>query len=105
MLVDVAGRAERARRHVEVPPAPGAALRPFAQLAPGSALPVGLLLSGDGSSAYVAATMGDSVIQFDRRTLASVRTIDVAGEPDGLARTDVQPKAVCHGCKPLPGEP
>jgi len=105
VLVDVAGRAERARRNIEVPPAPGATLRPFAQLAPGSALPVGLLLSGDGGSAYVAATMGDSVIQFDRRTLASVRTIAVAGEPDGLARTDVQPRAVCHGCRPLPGGP
>jgi hypothetical protein len=49
--------------------------------------------------------MGDTVIQFDSRTLASVRTIAVAGEPDGLARTDVQPRAVCHGCRPLPGGP
>jgi len=104
VLVDVAGRAERVRRNIKVPPAQDATLRPFAQLAPGSALPVGLLLSGDGSSAYVAATMGDSVIQFDRRTLAIVRVIAVAGEPDGLARTDVLPKAVCHGCRPLPGE-
>jgi len=54
---DVAARSERARRKVDVPLAPGAGQRPFAQLAPGSALPVGLLVSGDGRSAYVAATM------------------------------------------------
>jgi DNA-binding beta-propeller fold protein YncE len=102
--VDVNAHAERARRKIAVAPAPGATQRPFAQLAPGSALPVGLLLSSDGTSAYVAATMGDSVVQFDRRTLAVMRTIPVAGEPDGLGRTAIQPQAVCHGCTPLPGE-
>jgi len=37
-------------------------------------------------------------------TLEVRRAIEVGGEPDGLARTSVQPKAVCHGCMPLPGE-
>ena len=98
---DVASRTERSRRKVDVTLAPGAAERPFARLAPGSVLPVGLLVSRDGSSAYVAATMGDRVVQFDTRTLEVLRGVDVGGEPDGLASTPVIPRAVCHGCTPL----
>lgn len=97
---DVATRRERARRRVDVPLAPGAAQRPFAQLAPGSSLPVGLLVSRDGQSAFVAATMGDRVLQFDARTLEPLRSIAVGGEPDGLASTIVLPAAPCHACAP-----
>ena len=78
--------------------------RPFAQLAPGSALPVGLLWSRDGRTAYVAATMGDRVLRVNGASLEALGTIEIGGEPDGLAVTDVQPKATCHGCTPLPGE-
>ncbi|MGB7906146.1 MAG: hypothetical protein WCF43_15745 [Steroidobacteraceae bacterium] len=98
---DVATHAERGRRAVDVPFAPGAAERPFARLAPGSVLPVGLLVSPDGRSAYVAATMGDRIVQFDARTLEVLRSVEVGGEPDGLASTPVIPRAVCHGCTPL----
>lgn len=96
---DVAARSERARRKVDVPMAPGASQRPFAQLAPGSVLPVGLLIPGGSSSAYVAATMGDAVVQFDVKTLEPARSIPVGGEPDGLAATAVLPKAPCHACQ------
>jgi DNA-binding beta-propeller fold protein YncE len=72
---DVASRTERARRKVDVPLAPGAEQRPFARLAPGSTLPVGLLVAGDGRSAYVAATMADRVVQYDLGTLDPVRSI------------------------------
>jgi len=95
---DVAARSVRARRKVDVPLAAGAGQRPFAQIAPGSALPVGLLLSGDGRSAYVAATMGDVVMQYDTATLEPLRSIAVGGEPDGLAATVVMPRAPCHAC-------
>lgn len=98
VALDVAGRRERARRSVDVPLAPGAAERPFARLAPGSPLPVGLLLSRDGRSAYVAATMGDRVVQYDATTLEPLRSIEVGGEPDGLASTPAMPRAPCHGC-------
>jgi DNA-binding beta-propeller fold protein YncE len=98
---DVASRTERGRRKVDVTLAPGAAERPFARLAPGSVLPVGLLVSRDGRSAYVAATMGDRVVQVDTRTLEVLRSIEVGGEPDGLAGTPAIPRAVCHGCTPL----
>lgn len=104
VVFDVATRAERGRRKVDVSPAPGAAERPFARLAPGSALPVGVLLSRDAASVYVAATMGDRVLQFDSRTLDLLRMIEVDGEPDGLGRTDTRPGAACHGCVPLPDE-
>ena len=97
---DVETRAERARAKVAVPLATGASERPFAGLAPGSALPVGLLVAGDGRSAYVAATMGDRVVQFDTTTLGILRSIDVGGEPDGLGSTSELPRAECHGCTP-----
>ena len=97
---DVATRSERARRRVDVPKAPGADQRPLARLAPDSVLPIGLLVSGDGASAFVAATMGDVVVQFATGSLEPLRTIDVGGEPDGLAVTAVLPKATCHACEP-----
>jgi DNA-binding beta-propeller fold protein YncE len=95
---DVARRTERGRRRVDVPLAPGAGQRPFARLAPGSALPVGLLVSRDGRSAFVAATMADRVIQYDIATLAPLRSIEVGGEPDGLGSTTVLQSAPCHAC-------
>ncbi len=98
---DVATRAERRRARVAIPLAQGAQERSFARLAPGSVLPVGLLVSRDGRSAYVAATMGDRVVQFDTRTLELLRSLDVGGEPDGLGSTPVIPRALCHGCTPL----
>ena len=96
---DVATRTVRSRVKVDPPLAPGADQRPFARLAPGSALPVGLLVSGDGRSAYVAATMADRVVQYELPALAPVRSIEVGGEPDGLASTAVLPAAPCHACE------
>jgi DNA-binding beta-propeller fold protein YncE len=101
VVFDAETHRELGRAKVAVPLAPGAAARPFARLAPGSVLPVGLLVSRDGRSAYVAATMGDRVVQFDTRTLEVLRTVDVDGEPDGLGSTSAIPRAVCHGCQPL----
>jgi DNA-binding beta-propeller fold protein YncE len=98
---DVETRAERARAKVAVPLVTGASERPFAGLAPGSVLPVGLLVADDGRSVYVAATMGDRVVQFDAATLGILRSIDVGGEPDGLGSTPTLPRAECHGCMPL----
>jgi len=101
VVFDTDTHRELGRAKVAVPLAAGAAARPFARLAPGSVLPVGLLVSRDGRSAYVAATMGDRVVQFDTRTLKVLRTVDVDGEPDGLGSTSAIPRAVCHGCQPL----
>jgi YVTN family beta-propeller protein len=89
-----------AQRKLTVPLASDAASRPFAGLAPGSPLPVGLAVARDGRSLFVAATMADRVVQLDANTLEVIRTIEVDGEPDGLALTGVMPKATCHACTP-----
>jgi YVTN family beta-propeller protein len=99
---DVAARRERARRKVEVPLAGDAATRPLARLAPGSVMPIGLLVSRDGRSVFVAATMGDRVVQYDATTLQPVRAIEIGGEPDGLGSTPVMPRARCHACTDAP---
>jgi DNA-binding beta-propeller fold protein YncE len=97
---DVASRRASVRRKVDVPLAPDAGQRPFARIARGSALPVGLLVSADGRAAYVAATMGDRVVRYDTATLEPLQTIEVGGEPDGLAATPVMPRKPCLACAP-----
>ena len=97
---DVVTRRETARRKVDVPMAPGAERRPFAEIARGSALPVGLHVSADGRTAYVAATMGDRVVRYDAATLEPLQVIEVGGEPDGLATTTVMPRKPCPACSP-----
>ncbi len=95
---DMDTRGERARRRIDVPPSEDSQSRPFARAAPGSPAPVGMLLSPDGRSIFVAATLGDRIAQFDAATLAPVRAFQVNGEPDGLAATEVMPRAQCHAC-------
>jgi YVTN family beta-propeller protein len=97
-VIDTATRRERSRHRIAVPLAPGAAVRPSAQLSPGSVLPVGLLAAADGRSAYVAATLGDKVLQFDLASGRVLREIGVSGEPDGLGSTPTLPQADCHAC-------
>jgi DNA-binding beta-propeller fold protein YncE len=97
---DVASRRETGRRKVDVPLAPGAAQRSFAQIARDSVLPVGLLVSADGRIAYVAATMGDRVVRYDASSLEPLQVIEVGGEPDGLAATPVMPRKPCPACSP-----
>ena len=89
---------ELRRRKIQTALAPTASSRPFAGLAPGSPLPVGLAVAPDGRSVFVAATMADRVVQLDAATLEVLHTIDVGGEPDGLALTRQMPKAECHAC-------
>jgi len=36
--------------------------------------------------------------------LTVTRTIDVPGEPDGMALTPIMPQAVCHACE-APADP
>jgi DNA-binding beta-propeller fold protein YncE len=98
VALDAATGAIVAQRKIDVPLAPDAAQRPFAGLAPGSPLPVGLLVAPDGRSLYVAATMADRVVQVDARNFIVLRSIEVGGEPDGLAVTTVMPKKPCHAC-------
>ena len=88
-VIDVGSRTERSRHRIDVPLAPDAAARPFAGLAPGSVLPVGLWVAADGRSAYVAATMGDRVVQFDLASF-KVAARDRRGRRAGRPRQHVR---------------
>jgi DNA-binding beta-propeller fold protein YncE len=91
-----------ARRHLGAPVAEAATGRAATPLARGSAVPVGLSISADGRSAYVAATAADAVLKLELPTLAVAQTIAVPGEPDGLGRTPLLPKYECHACEKPP---
>jgi YVTN family beta-propeller protein len=91
VLLDVRGRKEVLRRKLAIEPAPAAARRGFARLAPGGPMPVGLILSPDGATAVVAATMADKLAVLDARTLEIRRVVDAGGEPDGLALSAARP--------------
>ena len=98
VAIDVESRRERGRHMIDAPPAADTEQRPTSTFATGSAVPVGLALARDGRTLFVAATMADRVLQLDASTLEPLRSIEVAGEPDGLGVTAVRPKARCHAC-------
>ena len=101
-VLDVESRRLRASTKLVAPLAPRAAQRQFAGLAPGSTLPVGIAVATGDRAWYVAASMADAVLAIDPATLKVIRTISVAGEPDGLGLSDAQPSAVCHACEAHP---
>lgn len=91
--IDVAARKVVGSHSLDLPLAAGAASRPFARLGPGSPLPIGLAVSPFTKAIYVAATMADRVQVLDPASLAAVRTLDVGGEPDGIAVSIVKRSA------------
>ena len=102
VALDVLSRRQTARVAVDVPIAASASSRGSASAATG-AVPVGILAAGDGT-AFVAATQADKVVVVALPSLTAMRTIDVSGEPDGLALTPIMPHAVCHACE-APSDP
>jgi DNA-binding beta-propeller fold protein YncE len=97
VAIDAASRSIVGRRRIDVPQSDAAKTRPYAQFARGGAMPVGLAIQG--RSVYIAATMGDAIVQLALPSLETVRVIKVAGEPDGLGRTSLLPKYECHACE------
>ena len=91
-------RRESARVAIDVQPAASAATR--AGSATGT-VPVGILVAGDGT-AFVAATRADKLVALALPALAVTRSIEVPGEPDGMALTPVMPQAQCHACEAPP---
>jgi YVTN family beta-propeller protein len=87
---DVAQRTELLRRRLQLDPSPAGARRGFARLAPGSPMPVGLVLSPDGRTAVVAATIADKLVVLDAKTLEIRRVLPAGGEPDGLALSSIR---------------
>jgi YVTN family beta-propeller protein len=90
VAIDVAARRVVGNHRVDLPLAPGAASRQFAHLGPGSPLPIGLAVSLRSRAIYLAATMSDRVQVLDPSSLDAVRTLDIGGEPDGIAISSVR---------------
>lgn len=84
-LYDVAARRELARKTLDLSTVPDAASRLFGDRFGDSPVPVGLVVSRDGATAWVAATQSDVVVVIDTRTLEVKNLIRAGHEPDGMA--------------------
>lgn len=82
---DAAKRIEVKRAKLDLKNAPDAAKRLFGDQFGDSPVPVGLLITPDGKTAYVAATQSDAVVAIDPVTLAVKSVVKAGREPDGMA--------------------
>ena len=85
VLFDAGARKELLRKKLNLSNAPDAAKRLFADRFGESPVPVGLVISSDGKSAYVAATQSDVVAVIDPATLDVKNLLRAGHEPDGMA--------------------
>jgi YVTN family beta-propeller protein len=99
---DARSRRQTGRVLVNVQLPAGSGARAGAASATG-AVPVGISIAGDGT-VFVAATRADKIVALALPALTVTRTIDVPGEPDGMALTPIMPQAVCHACE-APADP
>lgn len=60
------------------------AAKELKRISPGG-VPVGLLITPDGSRAFVASTAANKVLVIDLKTLTVVGSVEPGREPDGLA--------------------
>jgi YVTN family beta-propeller protein len=93
ILFDAAGRRELRRAKLDLTTAPDAAQRLFGDQFGKSPVPVGLLVSPDGRSAFVAATQADAVVVIDTATLAVRNLLRAGREPDGMALSSAEAAA------------
>lgn len=84
-LFDVRLRKELRRAKLDLGTVPDAATRLFGDRFGDSPVPVGLVVSADGSTAWVAATQSDVVVVLDTTTLAVRDLLQAGQEPDGMA--------------------
>ncbi|MGH9457620.1 MAG: hypothetical protein ACRD2J_08280 [Thermoanaerobaculia bacterium] len=85
ILWDAAERREIRRAKLDLRTAPDAAQRLFGDQFGDSPVPVGLVISADGRSAFVAATQADAVVVIDTETLEIRDVLRAGREPDGMA--------------------
>jgi YVTN family beta-propeller protein len=81
--IDVATRKVRQRIDFEIEP-DATRKTLFTDRLPGSSIPIGVLLSGDGETLFVAHSSAHLVSVWDARTLALKGTIATGLEPDGM---------------------
>lgn len=84
-LFDAGARKEVRRRKLDLQNAPDAVKRLFGDQFGESPVPVGLVVSRDGRTAWVAATQSDVVVEIDTATLEPRRPLEAGREPDGMA--------------------
>jgi DNA-binding beta-propeller fold protein YncE len=84
-LFDVKARKEFRRSSLDLAAMPDAATRLFGDRFGDSPVPVGIVISPDGSRAWVAATQADVVVEIEVETLKIVNLLKAGREPDGMA--------------------
>lgn len=85
VLIDTDSRAELARAKLDLSALPESTTRLFGDQFGESPVPVGLVISPDGRTAWVAATQADAVVAIDPATLAVKGLLKAGREPDGMA--------------------
>ena len=85
VLFDRESRQEILRRKLDLSTVPTAGSRLFGDRFGESPVPVGLVVSADGATAWVAATQSDLVVELSTATLEVTRLIQAGQEPDGMA--------------------
>ncbi len=80
-------RKELVRRKLDLSTVPDAATRLFGDRFGESPVPVGLVISPDDTTAWVAATQSDVVVVVEVATLEVIDLIRTGKEPDGMAYT------------------
>ncbi len=85
VVFDVAERRELTRAKLDLSTVPTAAERLFGDRFGESPVPVGLVVSSDGASAWIAATQADVVVTVRTADLAVTGLIRTGQEPDGMA--------------------
>lgn len=85
VVFDVAERRELLRRQLDLSTVPTAAERLFGDRFGDSPVPVGLVISDDGETAWIAATQADVVVTVRIADLEVIDLIRTGQEPDGMA--------------------
>lgn len=90
VLFDANKRQEMSRTQLDLSNAPDASRRLFGDRFGESPVPVGLVTSPDGESAWVAATQADAVVVVESRHLVVQDLLRAGHEPDGMAFSPVE---------------
>ena len=90
VVFDTGRRQETLRSKLDLTNAADAGQRLFGDRFGDSPVPVGLVSSPDGKTAWVAATQADVVVEVDPETLGVRRLLLAGREPDGMAYSALQ---------------
>ena len=82
-VIDRESRKELSRLQFDVPPDRSRRTL-FGDMLPDSSIPIGVLLSGDGQSLFVAHSNSHVITVYDAQSLQPRATIETGLEPDGM---------------------